>query len=150
MASGLKNWLSEQKEKAIETKSANHGKITKQVWEHIKEQVKDHKTEYEIHLWNEEEFKETGQFKVFIGTEVNKLENIPIELDCLIIPAAKYACYTAKGKSIHSTQTDKVIPKSEYPRKIVRDQQWEIQVYDNRWKNDDLDSSELDYMVLIE
>ena len=127
-----------------------YGKITKKVWDLIKDQVKDEKTEYEIHLWNDEEFKESEQFKVFIGTEVEKLENIPVEFDCLVIPAAKYAVYTAKGKSIHATQTDKVIPKSKYPRKKVRELQWEIQVYDKRWKNDDIDSSELDFMVPIE
>lgn len=126
------------------------GKITKKVWDLIKEKVVDEKTEYEIHLWNDEEFKESERFKVFVGTEVENFDKIPIEMDCLVLPAAKYASFTAKGKAIHSTQTDKVMPKEKYPRKNIRGEQWEMQVYDQRWKGEDIENSELDYLVPLE
>jgi len=52
-------------------------------------------TGYEIHL-EPEEFKDTKQYYVMIGMEVNDLEEIPLEMFIKIFPKSNYVVFTTR------------------------------------------------------
>jgi AraC family transcriptional regulator len=55
---------------------------------------------YEINIWNEEEYQESKCFYVFVGVEVNQLDDMPLEVVGKVLPAGTYAHLTPRGKEI--------------------------------------------------
>jgi AraC family transcriptional regulator len=108
--------------------------------------------DFEVHV-EPAEYKETKNYYVFVGKEVDKLENIPPELVVKVLPACTYAVFTLQGKEITSNWGDEIykkwLPNSGYEEayKIT------IEFYDNiRFKGMEgslLEESELDVLFPI-
>jgi predicted transcriptional regulator YdeE len=122
-----------------------------QNWSLIKDKVIDEKISYEVHLWNEEEWDATGVFRVFVGVEVDSLEDMPVDLLGMVLPAGTFAMVTAEGEEITTIDMQEVLPPEDYPRVKFRDHLLEIQCYDqDRFKGlDNIDESEVDYYIPI-
>ena len=103
---------------------------------------------YEVHI-EPEEYEETKNFYVFVGVEVEKIENLPLEMFTKILPATKYAVFTLKGREITSNWQDKIykewLPQSGYEEA----HKFTIEYYDDRFKGIDNTESELDIYVPI-
>lgn len=105
---------------------------------------------YEVHI-EPEEYTKTKNFYVFVGVEVDKIEDIPLEMFVKVLPPSKYAIFTLKGKEITSNWSDEIykkwLPKSGYEEA----QKFTIEYYDDkRFKGmDKLEESELDIYVPI-
>jgi len=95
------------------------------------------------------DFQTDGSFSYIIGTEVTKAENIPGDMVCKTIPAARYAVFTARGKMPGSIQdTVKYIyqewlPNSEYQRADSAD----FELYDQRYHGGE--NAEVDIYIPI-
>jgi AraC family transcriptional regulator len=71
---------------------------------------------YEVHL-QPEDYHKTGRFYVYVGVEVKKLENMPMEMFCKVLPSTRYAVFTFKGDDMFSGGEyiwNEWIPHSEY------------------------------------
>ena len=103
---------------------------------------------YEVHI-EPKEYEETKNYYVFVGVEVEKVENLPLEMFTKILPATKYAVFTLKEKQITSNWQDKIykewLPKSGYEEA----HKFTIEYYDDRFKGIDNTESELDVYVPI-
>jgi len=123
----------------------------KENWEILQDNVIDEKISYEVHIWNEEEWDATGVFRVFVGVEVDSLDNIPVDLLGMVLPPGTYALVTAEGDEITTIDMQDVLPPEDFPRVRFRDHLLEIQCYDeNRFKGlDNLEDSEVDYYIPI-
>ncbi len=103
---------------------------------------------YEIHL-EPDEYKVDKKYYVFVGVEVNDLQEIPLEMFGLVLPQSKYATFTFKGKNMFSGGDyiwKEWFPQSKYEEaySIL------IQVYDRtRFQGLEDENSELDYLVPI-
>jgi len=110
---------------------------------------------YEINIWNEEEFQETKCFYVFVGVEVDQLDDMPLELVGKVLPAGTYAHTMPKGQEI-TTWEDYVynewLPESGYQLACFGDYHFQIQRYEEgRFKGlgELLKESEIDVYVPI-
>jgi predicted transcriptional regulator YdeE len=63
--------------------------------------VKNDAMAYEVHVETEETASK-GHREVFVGVEVERLEDVPAEMLVKILPAAIYAVFTFQGKQIAS------------------------------------------------
>jgi AraC family transcriptional regulator len=116
---------------------------------HIKH-VKDAEIHYEVHI-EHEETESRGHYEVFAGMEVEKLEDVPVQLLVKVLPATKYAVFTFKGEQITSDWSKMIfhewMPQSGYQRA----HRYGFQLYDHRFRGlDNIDQSELDVYVPIE
>ncbi len=104
---------------------------------------------YEIHFENEES-KLKGYFDIFVGLEVEKLDEVPLELLIKILPTTKYAVFTLEGDQIMSDWPKMIyqewLPDSGYQIAYP----YNIQVYDQRFKGlDNLAVSAIDVYVPV-
>ena len=104
---------------------------------------------YEVHI-EPEEYKETKNYYVFVGVEVEKTDDVPLEMFAKVLPPSKYAVFTLKGKGITSNWADQIykkwLPKSGYEEAY----KFTIEYYDDeRFKGMDNPESELDIYVPI-
>jgi len=103
---------------------------------------------FEVHI-EPEEYEETKNFYVFVGVEVEKVDDFPLEMFVKVLPATKYAVFTLKGKEITSNWSDMIykewLPKSGYKEA----HKFLIEYYDERFKGTDRPESELDIYVPI-
>ena len=53
----------------------------------------------EVHIINEQ-INETGEYEVFVGTEVEKIKEIPLECAAKFLPSTEYAVFSISGKEI--------------------------------------------------
>ena len=56
---------------------------------------------YEVHI-EHAETAQTGEYEVFVGLEVEKLEDVPVEMAVKILPPTTYAVFTLEGEQITS------------------------------------------------
>jgi predicted transcriptional regulator YdeE len=56
---------------------------------------------YEVHVYHPET-AETGEVEVFVGLEVEQLDDLPLELLAKILPPTRYAVFTLQGEEIVS------------------------------------------------
>ncbi|MBN1657675.1 MAG: GyrI-like domain-containing protein [Anaerolineae bacterium] len=54
---------------------------------------------YELHVPHEES-ERTGEYEVFVGVEVSRLEDIPLYLSAKILPRATYAVFSLQGDQV--------------------------------------------------
>jgi predicted transcriptional regulator YdeE len=104
---------------------------------------------YEVHIWHEETAAK-GHFEVFVGAEVEQLENVPIEVSVKMLPPIKYAVFTLKGKQIVSDWSRTIysewMPGSGYQEAYA----YMFQLYDQRFKGlENLDASALDVYIPV-
>lgn len=103
---------------------------------------------YEVHL-QPEDYKETGKFYVYVGVEVRKMEEMPLEMFCKTFPATKYAVFTFKGKEMFRGGEyiwNKWLPESDYEEAYP----YMALAYDkNRFLGLDNEKSEIDFYVPI-
>ncbi|MCK4693786.1 MAG: GyrI-like domain-containing protein [Anaerolineales bacterium] len=124
-------------------------------WGSIEDRAINPKLGYEVSIWNEDEFKETGGFCIFVGVEVDHLEEVPLELFGKVLPAGTYAYFTPKGKEITTWEDDFYkgwLIKSGYQLSAVGNYSFQVQCYeDGRFKGvDNLEESEIDVYIPIE
>ena len=116
---------------------------------HQIEHITGDRVMYEVHI-SHEETGVTGEHEVFVGLEVDDLEEVPVELLVKVLPAVTYAVFTLRGTQIISDWTQMVLtdwmPGSGYEMA----HQYSIQRYDERFKGvDHIEESVLDVYVPV-
>ncbi len=106
-------------------------------------------TTVEAHIYGEEAM-ETGSWEIFVGVEVERLEDVPLELVVKILPACTYAVFTLQGEEIGGDWSNLIysqwMPGSGY----ALAHSYAFQYYDERFKGvDDLAGSVLDVYVPV-
>jgi len=104
---------------------------------------------YEVHIGHEET-SSRGHYEIFVGVQVEKLEDVPIELLVKIIPATRYAVFTLQGEQIVSDWNMLVqsewLPGTGYQAVPG----YGFLVYDQRFKGlDKLSESQVDAFVPV-
>ncbi len=98
--------------------------------------VTTYEVAYEVHIYHEET-PQTGEFEVFVGLEVEELEEVPLELCVKILPPATYAVFTLHGEQIVSDWAMMIfaewLPQAGYEGEHTHS----IQRYDERFKGVD-------------
>lgn len=124
-------------------------------WSLIEDHVINPKVGYEVSVWNDQEFEETKSVFVYVGVEVEGLEELPLELVFKVLPASTYAKLTPKGKRITTWENGFYqgwLPKSGYQLASYHDYHFQIQAYeDGRFKGlgEQLEESEIDVYVPV-
>lgn len=90
-----------------------------------------------------ENFQLTNEFERWAAVEVTDFENIPNELESLILPSGKYAVFIHRGDAAEIDRTFQYIlgtwlPNSDY----VLDDRPHFEVLTERYKNNDPNSEE--------
>jgi predicted transcriptional regulator YdeE len=111
--------------------------------------IKDASVMYEIHIEHQETLQ-TGEYEVFVGVEVTKLENVPIDITVKVLPATLYAIFTLKGEQILSDWSTMVheewMPGSGYRLSYS----YGMQCYDERFKGlEQISESELELYIPV-
>ena len=95
--------------------------------------IKEHEVSYEVHI-EHPETQEKGEYEVFVGLEVAKLKDLPVELLVKVLPPTSYAVFTLTGEEITSDWHQMIhrdwLPESGY--RIAFD--YAIERYDERFK----------------
>ena len=104
---------------------------------------------YEVHIYHQET-ERTGEFEVFVGLEVEKLEDVPVELSAKILPPTTYAVFTLQGEQImsdwHKMIYDDWMSRSGYQTAHA----YSVQRYDERFKGvPHIGESALDVLVPV-
>lgn len=104
---------------------------------------------FEVHIQTEETL-ENGNREVFIGVQVDDIDEVPLECVVKKLPKTEYAVFNIKGNKIVSDWPKEIymewIPKSSYQAHY----EYNIQVYDGRFKGmDRIDESEIEVYVPI-
>lgn len=116
--------------------------------EQLKEILINPSKTYEVHI-DPVIAKEEKKWYVFIGIEVKRFHNIPLEMFCKILPKTKYAVFSAKGKEFREANNyiyHEWLPKSKYKESYS----YQIQAYDSkRFFGMDNEESEMDFFIPI-
>ncbi|MCK9152280.1 GyrI-like domain-containing protein [Methanobacterium alcaliphilum] len=103
---------------------------------------------YEVHI-QPDDYKETGKFYVYVGVEVKKLDEMPLEMFAKTLPPTKYAVFTYKGEDMFNGGTyiwSEWLPSSEYEESYP----YMLQAYDkSRFRGLDDPESEVDFYVPV-
>jgi AraC family transcriptional regulator len=103
---------------------------------------------YEVHV-EHAETAQTGEFEVFAGVEVTRLEETPVELAVKALPPTRYAVFTLRGAEISSDYNQMMVDwmeKSGYQRAHP----FGFQRYDERFKGvHDMGGSVLEVYVPV-
>jgi predicted transcriptional regulator YdeE len=88
---------------------------------------------YEVHIYHEET-PQTGEFEVFVGLQVSKLEDVPLEMSAKILPPATYATFTLEGEQVGQDWPLLIIGEWLPEAGYEADHTHSIQRYDERFK----------------
>jgi predicted transcriptional regulator YdeE len=103
---------------------------------------------YEVHI-EHDETREKGEYEVFVGLEVERLDQVPVELTAKILPPTTYAIFSLHGKEITSDWPMIIfewLSGSEYQRAHP----YGFQRYDERFRGlEHLEESTLDVYVPV-
>jgi predicted transcriptional regulator YdeE len=107
------------------------------------------RTMYEVHI-EHDETSSKGNYEVFVGFEVEKLENVPCTLLVKILPPTMYVVFLIRGQEIISDWHREIalewLPQSDYKRTL----NYSFILYDERFKGmDKLDESEIEVFIPI-
>ena len=102
----------------------------------------------ELHIEHAETTR-TGEYELFVGVEVERLEDVPVEMTVKILPATTYAVFTLHSNEINADWSKRIAGwmsaagyQSAYP--------YSIQWYDERFKGmQHLDESVLDVYIPV-
>lgn len=98
--------------------------------------IKGDRVAYELQVYHEDTPR-TGEFEVFAGVEVERLETIPIELSAKILPPASYAVFELAGEQISEDWYLQMAAEWIPQAGLESDFQYSIQRYDERFKGVD-------------
>lgn len=110
--------------------------------------VAEYDVAYEVHVETTETATK-GYREVFVGVEVGRLDDVPVELLVKVLPPATYAVFTLRGEEIVS---DWSLMIAEWMLEAGYDSAhpFGLQRYDERFKGlDNLEGSELDVYVPV-
>jgi predicted transcriptional regulator YdeE len=103
---------------------------------------------YELHI-DHPEMERTGEFEIFVGVEVDRLEDVPVRLSIKLLPPTKYAVFTLVGQQIvadWSAEMQDWLTRSGHQRAYA----YGFQYYDERFKGmQHIDESVLDMYVPV-
>lgn len=103
---------------------------------------------YEVHIYGSETMTK-GLFEVFVGIQVEQLENVPVDLLVKILPETEYAVFTLQGEQISSDwhlDVNEWIAAAGYQRAHP----FSFQYYDERFKGlDQISESQLDVYMPV-
>jgi len=103
---------------------------------------------YEVHVEHEETAL-TGEHEVFVGLEVDKLQDVPVELSVKVLPPTTYAVFTLEGEQITSDWHKMIyewMSRSGYQSAHA----YSVQRYDERFKDvQHIDESVLEVYVPV-
>jgi predicted transcriptional regulator YdeE len=120
-------------------------------WTHHRDHIPYLKTDqvmYEMHI-EHTETHQTGEYEVFVGVEMTKLAEVPVELAIKILPPATYAVFTLTGAEIASDWS-KMMAEWMAQAGYRRAYPYGFQRYDERFKGlDRIEESTLDVYVPI-
>jgi len=111
--------------------------------------VRADRVSYEVQIEHEETASK-GNFEVFVGVGVEKLEDVPLEVVVKILPPTRYAVFTLQGEQITSDWPLMIygewLPSSGYQAAF----NYHFQYYDQRFKGlENLDESVVEIYVPI-
>ncbi len=110
--------------------------------------IKDDACAYEVHVESEETASK-GHREIFVGVEVERLEDIPVEMLVKILPPAQYAVFTLNGEQITSDWS-RMIWEWMSGAGYESAYEYGFQLCDQRFKGlDNLEGSELDVYVPV-
>jgi AraC family transcriptional regulator len=103
---------------------------------------------YELHI-EHAETRRTGEYEVFVGLEIARLEDVPAQLSVKILPPIAYAVFTLAGQQIFSDWSKLIeewLSRSGYQRAY----DFGFEFYDERFKGlQQIDESVLDVYVPV-
>ncbi|MFX1395677.1 MAG: GyrI-like domain-containing protein [Promethearchaeota archaeon] len=103
---------------------------------------------YELHL-EPEEYKETKNYYVMVGMEVNNTEEIPLEMFVKVLPKSNYVFFTTRMEDrfkLESQVYQEWIPNNGYEQSFP----YIIEAYnEKRYKGLDDPSSEIDWFIPV-
>jgi predicted transcriptional regulator YdeE len=103
---------------------------------------------YELHI-DHPEMERTGEYEIFVGVEVDRLEDVPVRLSIKLLPPTQYAIFTLIGQEIiadWSAEMQAWLTRTGYQRAYA----YGFQYYDERFKGmDHIDESMLDMYVPV-
>lgn len=103
---------------------------------------------YEVHIYGDET-STNGQFEIFAGMPVERLERVPVELLIKVLPAGKYAVFTLQGEEILS-DWENTIDRWLNEAGLERSLSYSFQYYDARFKGlDRVNESILDVYLPV-
>jgi AraC family transcriptional regulator len=103
---------------------------------------------YEVHI-DHVESQKTGEFEVFVGVEVDSLEDVPVQMSVKFLPPATYAVFTLEGEQIVSDWL-KLIEDWMAQTGHERLEAYSFQYYDERFRGlQRLQESTLDVYIPI-
>jgi len=116
-----------------------------------KDSIKHLASESGYELWIDFEGEEdTNNNYIFVGVEVDRLDDLPLELVTKILPETRYAIFTLKGDEIKSDWPSKVLNPWLTDAGLEQSFTFIIEYYDSqRFKGIDNTDSELDIYVPI-
>jgi len=116
-----------------------------------KDTIKHLASESGYELWIDFEGEEDKNNNyIFVGAEVNTLDDLPLELVAKILPETRYAIFTLKGDEIKSDWPSKVITQWLPEAGLEQSCSFIIEYYDiQRFKGIDNANSELDIYVPV-
>lgn len=140
----------------ISTLSPDHTneKVIPKLWDHYNQrrsEIKSRVSEIDLGVCLEPPEKKSHPDECFYtaGTEVRSFEDVPSGMNCIIIPAGRYAVFTHKGDLNSLPMTMKYIYGSWLPKFGGRLREApDFEVYDKRFKPDSKDS-EFDIYIPI-
>ena len=104
---------------------------------------------YEVHIQHQET-ETTGEYEVFVGLEVEALENVPVEMTVKILPAVSYAVFTLRGEQITSDWHKMIYQDWMAGSGYQSAHDYGFQRYDQRFKGlDRIQDSVLDVYVPV-
>lgn len=111
--------------------------------------IVEEKVLYEVHIYHPETV-EKGHFEIFVGVEVEQLQDTPIELLVKVLPECDYAVFSLAGELIASDwemEIEAWLAQSNYQRNYP----FSYQYYDERFKGlENMAESVLDVYLPIE
>jgi len=116
-----------------------------------KESIKHLASEAGYELWIDFEGEEDSKNKyIFVGVEVEKLYDLPLELVARILPETRYAVFTLEGSEIKSDWPSKILSPWLTDAGLEQSYTYIIECYDpRRFKGIDSGDSQLDIYVPI-
>ena len=104
---------------------------------------------YELHV-EHDETRQTGEYEVFVGVEVEGLDEVPVHLLAKVLPPVTYAVFRLRGEEIVSDWGQKIhgewMPHSGYESAGS----YGLQRYDEHFKGlDRLEESVLEVYVPV-
>ncbi len=124
-------------------------------WSIIEDKVVCPDLSYEIQIWDEEELKKEGKLSIFVGVELEDLDDIPLELSGKVLPAGKYISFKLKGEEIKTWEEDILqdwFPHDDYWIRYFEDKVFHVQCFhEEKFRGvENLEGSELKVLVPVE